>query len=355
MMPIEREALVQHATRSYRRRLLMRQGVTMVRSGFKVTGGQRTDIPAVIIAVRSKQPKSALAAEEVLPERLEINGQSVATDVVEAEFKALEDPERIRRVRPAPGGVSIGHVDVTAGTLSCVLKRNGTPVILSNAHVLAMSGQAEFGDPIVQPGPYDGGTEGADTIGTLEAFVPITFESGGGLPDLPDCPTATKIVRGLNWLAKTLGRHTRFTLVPKAAAMNVVDAAVAMPLQPWEQEVIQAILAKDGEWVEVEGIRAASIGMSVWKAGRTTGYTAGGTITATDAAVRVSYGELGEAIFENQIVVESTERFSQGGDSGSCVLEDRYAVGLLFAGDEPGTMTICCPMTEVARLLELSV
>jgi len=356
MMPLAHDALVQKAARQYLRQLLARPGVTMVLSGYKTTGGQRTTTPAVVIGVRKKRPVAEMMAEELLPQRLEINGVSVATDVIEATFKALEEPGRITHVRPAPGGVSIGHVSITAGTLGCVVKRDGKPVILSNNHVLAASGQAAIGSTIVQPGAYDGGTEANDTIGILEDFVPITFESGGGgTPDLPECPTAIKVVQALNWLSEKMGHATRLGIIPQAAEPNLVDAAIATPLNPWQEQVAEGILTRDDIRVIPKSVIPASVNMAVWKSGRTTGFTDSGIITATDAAIRVSYGDLGEAIFENQVVVESPTRFSQGGDSGSAVLTDTALVGLLFAGDEAGTMTVCCPMTEVFRLLELTL
>jgi len=355
MLPPTHDALVKKAAKAYQRTLLQRPGVTMVRSGYKVTNGVRTATPAVVIGVKRKLPKRDLAPSEILPERLEINGSSVATDVVEAEFKALEDPERIGRMRPAVGGISVGHISITAGTLSLVVKRNGKPVILSNNHVLAASGQAAIGSSIVQPGAYDGGVEPADLIATLEDFVPITFESGGGLPDLPECPTAIMIVNALNWLAQTLGRATRLAVAPRAEEPNLVDAAVAAPITE-DLVIVETILAENGNRLQPKGLVPAAVGMEVWKAGRTTGYTEGGTIEAIDGAVRVSYGDLGTAVFESQLVVQSATRFSQGGDSGSAVLTaDNQLVGLLFAGDEAGTMTVCCPMTEVFRLLGLSL
>src|SRR3989449_7150169 len=82
---------------------------------------------------------------------------------------------RTRRIRPAPGGVSIGHIQITAGTLGILARRNGRPVILSNNHVLANQNAGRVGDPILQPGPADGGRL-QDTIARLVDFVPIQFK-----------------------------------------------------------------------------------------------------------------------------------------------------------------------------------
>src|SRR3989449_10313618 len=81
---------------------------------------------------------------------------------------------RTRRIRPAPGGVSIGHIQITAGTLGVLARPNGRPVILSNNHVLANQNAGRVGDPILQPGPADGGRLQA-TIARLLDFVPIPF------------------------------------------------------------------------------------------------------------------------------------------------------------------------------------
>jgi hypothetical protein len=51
------------------------------------------------------------------------------------------------RIRPAPGGVSVGHFAITAGTLGCLAlglnpPRNNRLMVLSNNHVLANSNNA---------------------------------------------------------------------------------------------------------------------------------------------------------------------------------------------------------------------
>ena len=67
------------------------------------------------------------------------------------------DIDRTKYIRPAPGGVSIGHKDITAGTLGMLVqdKETGEILILSNNHILANSNDAKIGDRIMQPGPHD--------------------------------------------------------------------------------------------------------------------------------------------------------------------------------------------------------
>src|SRR4051794_723462 len=74
-----------------------------------------------------------------------------------------------RRVRPLRPGLSVAHPCVTAGTLGGFVRLGGRLAVLSNNHVLAASDAATVGDPVLQPGPADGGG-GADRIGTLAAF-----------------------------------------------------------------------------------------------------------------------------------------------------------------------------------------
>ncbi|MDT7864854.1 MAG: hypothetical protein RQ922_03120 [Thermoproteota archaeon] len=71
--------------------------------------------------------------------------------------------------RPVPHGYRIGHISITAGALGCLVRDRVTKeiLILSNNHVMANFNNASIGEPIVQPGPYDGGKHPADTIATL--------------------------------------------------------------------------------------------------------------------------------------------------------------------------------------------
>ena len=109
----------------------------------------------------------------------------VPTDVWEVgEIRALQ--ARTDRWRPAPGGVSIGHYKITAGTLGCIVRdrATGDRLILSNNHVLANSNDAAPGDAVIQPGAADGGNVNDDTFATLERFCPIEFSESPGVCNL---------------------------------------------------------------------------------------------------------------------------------------------------------------------------
>lgn len=109
----------------------------------------------------------------------------VCTGIIDAQ------PHRMR-MRPAPGGISVGHFRITAGTLGCLVRgrtarRVNRLMILSNNHVLANSNAAAIGDCVAQPGPIDGGRCPADQVAVLERFVPINFAGGA---NVVDCATA---------------------------------------------------------------------------------------------------------------------------------------------------------------------
>lgn len=226
-----------------------------------------------------------------------------------------------KRIRPAEGGYSVGHFKITAGTIAtCVydiLPKPGVGIppkyyILSNNHVLANSNNAALNDPILQPGPFDGGVNPADRIASLSRFIPITFS-----PPVP------------------LAQHN-----------NLVDAAVA------EGEFHD--LDREIYWIGyVRGWKPkakVTVGTIVQKTGRTTNYTTG-RITAINATVDVGYGGGKVARFKDQIV---TTNISAGGDSGSLVTTlDDVAVGLLFAGSS--VATIVNQIENVRSLLRVEV
>lgn len=301
--------------------LIARRNVVAVGAGFKATAGQRTRTECIVCSVDRKQPASALSVRDLVPSVI----QNVPTDVIETgRFRALQAPTG--RFRPAPCGVSIGHRDITAGTLGCLVRRAGQVFILSNNHVLANSNDAQIGDPILQPGPYDGGVLPGDQLATLEAFVPINFL----LPEPPaGCQIASALMMVLNGVGHLLGSKTRFRIVSLQTGTNLVDAAIAKPVRP--TDVVDEILGIG----PISGTVQGELGMRIKKAGRTTGIT-NGEITQVDVTVNVGYGGTRIAQFTDQLMAGA---MSQGGDSGSAVLDEQNRlVGLLFAGSDNSTI-----------------
>lgn len=314
--------------------LLARTNVVGVAVGYKVSKGVRTSDVSITCLVTKKT--SDLPRGHLIPKSLD----AVPTDVVQVgeirAWQVLTD-----RHRPAPGGVSIGHYAITAGTLGAVVqdRQTGVRMILSNNHVLANSNDAQIGDAVLQPGPADGGQLSVDTIATLERFVPIAFSSSPGT-----CGLANLYAEIGNFLAVIVGSKHRLTAVRQdASAVNRVDAALARPVT--DEDVLDEIV----QIGQISGTTAPELGMPIRKTGRTTGFTID-EITAIEATVDVSYGLGKTARFEGQLVAGP---MSQGGDSGSLIVAggSPQAVGLLFAGSN--ATTIFSPIQDVLDALQV--
>jgi hypothetical protein len=326
--------------------------------GVRYRRGEPTGEKAVLGLVERKVEPSELDKEDLLPKEYDVVevGQifahviaepppsaEVAAPVRDGRRAILEAPvvpqlgpgRLTRHMRPCQGGFSIGHYKITAGTLStCVYDilpgasispprpGIGLPAqfyALSNNHVLANSNNAFIGDPILQPGPINGGSVPADVIAHLARYVPIQFSPP----------------------------------VPLFLQRNLVDCAIAAgDMQDLDREVY---------WTgEVRGWRlkaprlgyppAVGVGTVVQKTGMRTGWTTG-RILATNATVDVNYGGGQVARFHEQFL---TTAMSAPGDSGSLVQTwDNVAVGLLFAGSP--FITVCNQIENVRALLRVEV
>jgi hypothetical protein len=206
-------------------------------------------------------------------------------------YRALDWPanrDRSGRWRPAPGGVSIGHPDITAGTLGGHICYNGNcNCFLSNAHVMGGLNGAQIGDPILQPGPHDGGRlSNGDEIGKIVAIV-----------------------------------------APKSGINNSVDAAIACGNETTVYPEIYGIGRVDNVFSNPQ------IGMTATKCGRTTGCTTL-TLAAKDVTVKIGYyidRKWKSYVFVHQMLWQGV---SAGGDSGSMIVTDLLFDSLLFAGND---------------------
>jgi len=310
--------------------LLQRKNVQGYGKGHKYVNGVDTGRETIVVFVSKKVPLNRLDAEDVVPEKY----KGVETDVIEVgEIKPLRTTEH----RPAPGGVSIGHYKVTAGTLGMVIEdANGFRFILSNNHVLADSNNAQFGDPIYQPGVADGGID-KNIIGYLVRFVPIKMLGEG--QEHSNCPVAKIVAGTFNLLAEIFGRKTRLNShVPN---INLTDCALASSIN--DEDLSDEIL----DIGKPIGYADVGIGAIVKKSGRTSGLTFG-KVLAVEATINVNFGN-GVAEFRDQIV---TEKMGSPGDSGSVVLNEcNEIIGLLFAGSD--IITAMNKIQNVRKALEL--
>ena len=194
-------------------------------------------------------------------------------------------------------GGSCGHPRITAGTLGGFVEDARRYYALSNNHVLADCDAARVGDPIWQPGPYDVMRSGHQVIAHLSRWVPLDPRRTDGVD----------------------------------AAIAVLDGEVPEFL-PWEYDGI-------GE-MDPRPIDERYAVTRVVKRGRTTRVTRGRVSAFELDGVRLDYGTRLESrliTFDDQLEfvhVNRTRAFSQGGDSGSLILEEssRRPYALLYGG-----------------------
>ena len=213
-------------------------------------------------------------------------------------------------IQPTLCGVSVGHVNITAGTLGCLVGRNGQRYVLSNNHVLADVNNAQIGDRIIQPGTADGGTSPNDDIAELSDFLPIDFTAGGS---------------------------------------NHMDAAIAKLL-----DINSVNPSITGIGPPATTPITATINQLVRKHGRTTGLTSGKVVDVNFDGY-VNFGN-GTAWFENQVAISNNQNpFSLGGDSGSLIVDSKTSkpVALLFAGDN--RITLANPIGQILNNFGVTV
>jgi hypothetical protein len=218
------------------------------------------------------------------------------------------------RHRPPYPGISVGHYQITAGTIGCFVKdSSGRQYILSNNHVLANTDKGYYADPILQPGKLDGGKKSADIIAHLSYVVKLSATN----PNEMDAATA-EINKGLN---------LDFRINGKKSVKGTIEHANKMKVE---------------------------------KFGRTTGHTIG-SITTRNLDLQVDYdGKLFD--FQDQFEIKGVmskgkrTMFCDGGDSGSLILQrgSFKAVGLLFSGNDDGT-TFATPIEAVLQAFSVNI
>jgi hypothetical protein len=238
------------------------------------------------------------SAAEVIPSNID----GVPTSVIEVGKITKQGFQS--KVRPIQPGYSIGHAQITAGTLGGLFKdKDGEIVALTNNHVGAWENKAAIGDPIYQPGPMDA------PRGSI-AFT--------------------------NWSqpANTLpyfGTLKRF--IPLNRANNLHDSAIIKVHKSFiDSNLISTQYPQINK--QMNSTNTAAIGMRVQKCGRTTGYTTG-SVMALHGSFTIAY-DFGSARFNDCVVFSG---MSAGGDSGSLIFDENMnAVALLFAGSDKVTL-----------------
>jgi hypothetical protein len=282
------------------RDVIAQPNVVAVGIAEKISSGQPTGRLALAFYVETK--KTRVRPSDLVPVSVPgvVAGRDVVTDVIEI-GKIV--PEFHIEKTPIEPGFSVGHPNITAGTLGAVIGPADNPRILSNSHVLADSGRATIGDPILYPGRDDAGAAPADVVGTLTQIVP--FVTGGAFVNSMDVAVAT------------IAPARRSELRSRIPTLGIVPSGTTVPKR----------------------------GMRVVKVGRTTGMTTG-EVRDINFRFVLQYDAGLEVGFTDQVFCT---RYSQGGDSGSLVLEEGTgkAVGLHFAAADGGS--VFSPIRPILR------
>lgn len=302
--------------------------ISSIGVGRKLVDGKSTGEISLQFTVDEKVAPEALddLNTTLIPESILVDGVPVPTDVIERVYRPAfrtvfdsEPPASKVRLDPIVPGISVGHTRVSAGTIGCIVydRHDGTPLILSNWHVLHGPAGA-LGDDVVQPGPHDDNRVEANRLGRL-------IRSHLGVAG--DCAVASI-------------ENRQF----KTAILNLG----VTPDQLGEPE----------------------LGDKVVKSGRTTGVTHG-TVRRVDVIAKLNYGSAGtHAIGGFEIGPDPAEppvdgEISRGGDSGSAWMFKTtdseittVLAGLHFggeAGNSPDEHALACLPQSVFEKLEITL
>ncbi len=291
--------------------LLDLPGVRGIGIGYKVVGGKQTTQLAVVVLVEHKVEGPRLDPSRRVPERLTFTAPStgrevtVVTDVQEsprivpAVHVSAFDPILNGRLRPTPGGASIGTPS-GSGTLGgwAIDDTTGRYVFLSNRHVIGSTPGTLVGQPLLS-----------------------TTESRFGT-----------VLRG----------------------SSTFDAAIGEPFSG--SDVNPEIYANGPAIYE---LARATLDMGVEKTGRTTGHTEG-QVTLLDVTPNDPECRFRHAF---RIIPTATTGlgFIQQGDSGSIIVERTHpdglnwkrVVGLVFCAAPDGSVAYAHEITDVFADLNL--
>lgn len=284
-------------------RLLGIPGVTGVAIGRKKSKGVDTGDISIQVYVEKKRAKEQIPPDQLIPS--EIDG--IKTDVVET--------GPIRLLAESGGSTLQSEHSSGSGTLGCFAFTDETApkaVLVTNQHV-AFSHQD---------------------------VTPLGGEVGSVVCSIcsPCC-------------SKILGH------VSKVVLNAHLDGAVAL-LKPGVQIVpeVRDIGVVNGIH-PITDAESDSGAFVVKMYSRIQGRVVTGTVSSINSsgAVNLHDGTL-HRNFQDQISITSGTAFALPGDSGSAVFDSsNNIVGLLFGGNDPGTLSLACPVAQVEGLLQVKI
>jgi hypothetical protein len=267
----------------------------------KVTVGQKTGELGLCFYVEKKIAKSKIKSSKLIPPVLSVADRTaVFTDVQEI---GKVRPQINKRRQPLMSGFSVGNGTDT-GTLGAVVKKGTSFFLLSNSHVLALSGKGKIGDEIIYPGD-------ADTSGKTQ-----------------------KVAELANFVA----------FKPGDDFLNHVDAALAKVDAGFIDKLDFSIRGLKTPLRTIAPVRD----MKIVLRGRTSGDSEG-VVEDVHFSIVLPYPGVGKIGFINQV---KCSRYSKPGDSGSLIVDKKSGkiVGLHFAGSNEGS--IFNPIAGVMQALK---
>jgi endonuclease G, mitochondrial len=300
--------------------------ISSIGVGHKICEGKATGELSLQFTVDRKTAEPEALGSEAIPKSIDVDGVEVPTDVIERSyrpaFRVVDEaipPHAKLRVDPVMPGVSVGHVKVSAGTIGCIVydRNDGTPLILSNWHVLQGPAGA-LDDVVVQPGPHDDNRLDGNRLGRLKR---------SHLGAAGDCAVAT-----------IEDRHFE-TEIPELG-------------------------------VTPEQLGEPELGDKVVKNGRTTGVTHG-IVRRVDVLAKITYRSAGEHAIGGFEIGPDPDKppadgeISHGGDSGAAWMfktgngkSSKVLAGLHFAGEtgtDPDEHALACLPQSVFEKLEITL
>ena len=307
---------------------LQNPNISSLGVGYKIVDGKPTQEISLQFTVDSKVEPEGLESlgTTAIPETIVVDGVAVPTDVIQRsygpDFRVVaeaEPPQAKLRLDPVLPGVSVGNVQVSAGTIGCIVydKKDGTPLILSNWHVLH-GPSGVLGDVVVQPGPHDDNRIDRNRLGQL--------------------------------------RRSHLGVAGDCAVSSIEDRGC-------ESKIL-------GLGVTPEQLGEPELGDKVIKSGRTTGVTHG-VVRRIDTIAKISYGSAGVktiGCFEigpDPANLPADGEVSKGGDSGAAWMfktgngrPGTVLAGLHFAGEtgsSPDEHALACLPQSVFEKLEITL
>lgn len=292
--------------------LLKKKNVNLIYLGIKQQKGRSTGCKSVVVGVKNKIDVKHLDVEDVIPKSL---GDGMVTDVVEIGEITVTNMINQKYHRPITGGISIGPSS-GAGTLGCIVEKNGKNYGLTNRHVVDpyIKGVKEA---IRQPAIMDGGKE---IVGKVIGLSNVGFSKPKPIG------VFKKLLYNIGnfiFIFKNLILRKRVSRLPH----NTVDAAIFSLSDglDFSNEILGIGKPK--------GSVPAKIGMKVFSAGRTSGKSVG-KVVGVEGRLFVNFPS-GKAFFVDQLIINGVG--SLPGDSGSIVIDSaNRVVGLTFASSSIG-------------------